>query len=79
MNSWKKNRKTIIKHRTEEEKALETVDETNESPTLYSDETGQLQVQTTGADLQADIYLVIQDEDGTERTIYISPYQRQQE
>lgn len=59
---------------TEEEKALETVDETNESPTLYSDETGQLQVQTTGADLQADIYLVIKDEDGAERTIYISPY-----
>jgi hypothetical protein len=59
---------------TEEEKALETVDETNESPTLYSDETGQLQVQTTGADLQADIYLVIQGEDGSERTIYISPY-----
>ena len=59
---------------TEEEKALETVDETNESPTLYSDETGQLQVQTTGADLQADIYLVIEDEDGMERTIYISPY-----
>ena len=59
---------------TEEEKALETVDETNESPTLYSNETGQLQVQTTGADLQADIYLVIQGEDGAERTIYISPY-----
>ncbi|SEI87079.1 hypothetical protein SAMN04488113_12725 [Alkalibacterium gilvum] len=59
---------------TEEEKALETVDETNESPTLYSEETGQLQVQTTGADLQADIYLVIEDEDGAERTIYISPY-----
>lgn len=59
---------------TEEEKALETVDETNESPTLYSEETGQLQVQTTGADLQADIYLVIKDEDGAERTIYISPY-----
>ena len=58
----------------EEEKALETVDETNESPTLYSDEMGQLQVQTTGADLQADIYLVIEDEDGMERTIYISPY-----
>lgn len=59
---------------TEEEKALEIVDEANESPTLYSDETGQLQVQTTGADLQADIYLVIEDEDGAERTIYISPY-----
>lgn len=58
----------------EEEKTLETVDETNENPTLYSEETGQLQVQTTGADLQADIYLVIEDEDGAERTIYISPY-----
>lgn len=59
---------------TEEEKALEKVDEENESPLLHVTEDGQLQVQTTGADLQTDIYVVIQNQAGVERTIYVSPY-----
>lgn len=58
----------------EEEKEAEKVDEDNESPFLYTTDTGQLQVQTKGDDLQADIYVVIQDENEVERTIYISPY-----
>lgn len=58
----------------EEEKEVEKVDEDNEDPFLYTTDTGQLQVQTKGDDLQADIYLIIQDKDRTERTIYISPY-----
>lgn len=58
----------------EEEKEVEKVDQNNEDPFLYTTDTGQLQVQTKGDELQADIYLIIQDKDGAERTIYISPY-----
>lgn len=58
----------------EEEKEVKKVDEDNEDPFLYTTDTGQLQVQTKGDELQADIYLIIQDKDGAERTIYISPY-----
>lgn len=58
----------------EAEKEAEKVDEDNESPFKYVNDTGQLQVQTTGDDLQADIYVVIKDEEGVERTIYVSPY-----
>lgn len=58
----------------EAEEEAEKVDEDNEDPFKYVTDTGQLQVQTTGDDLQADIYVVIQDDNEVERTIYVSPY-----
>lgn len=69
-----KDEKDESEAQNEAEKEAEKVDEDNESPFKYVNDTGQLQVQTTGDDLQADIYVVIKDEEGIERTIYVSPY-----
>lgn len=69
-----KDEKDESEAQNEAEEEVEKVDEDNESPFLYTTDTGQLQVQTTGDELQADIYLVIQDKEENERTIYVSPY-----
>ena len=69
-----KDEKDESEAQNEAEEEAEKVDEDNENPFKYVNDTGQLQVQTTGDDLQADIYVVIKDEAGVERTIYVSPY-----